>query len=252
MLAKAIPPGPRVPYKPIDYLKRSAPFALIGGVGILNSQVDILMLGYFVEAEEIGLYRVAILGSALVGFGLQAANVVLPTLFSRLQALGDQVQLQRLVTLSARLILLSALPIAAVLWLVGDWLATLVFGKEFAESYAPMAVLAVGELVGASMGSMGFLLYMSGEEKPALRILAITAGVNVVLNVLLIPAFGMVGAAIATAIGQGLRLMLLYQLVVKRLALSPWPFKSLADLSGTDHLYETDEHRTDEQEKGVK
>ena len=212
---------------PFSLARQSLPFALIGMVGILNTQIDILMLGWFTNPDQVGLYRVASLASVLVAFGLQAANVALPTLFARLQANQDQQQLQRLVTISARLILFAAIPVAGVLILFGDTLAGLVFGEAFTASYGPMVILVVGELVGASFGSIGFLLYMSNKEQIALRVLAGCALVNVILNAIMIPLFGMLGAAIATAIGQGLRVILLYRIVVTDLKLFPSPFRKL-------------------------
>ena len=130
-------------------------------------------------------------------------------------------------TISARLILFAAIPVAGVLILFGDTLAVLVFGEAFTASYGPMVILVVGELVGASFGSIGFLLYMSNKEQIALRVLAGCALVNVILNAIMIPLFGMLGAAIATAIGQGLRVILLYRIVVTDLKLFPSPFRRL-------------------------
>ncbi len=209
-------------------LKQAAPFALIAGIGVLNAQVGIVMVGYYLPADQVGIFRVALLGAGLVGFGLQAANAVLPTQFARLRQLGDRVQLQQLVTLSARLILLSAVPVALVLMVWGGTLAAWLFGAEFGAAGTALLILAGGELVGASMGSLGFLLSMSGEEKSALRVLAGTAAVNVVLNVLLIPGHGIEGAAMASALCQGLRIVLLYRLVRRRLNLQPSPFTKLA------------------------
>lgn len=203
----------------------AVPFGLLAGIGIVNGQIDILMLGLFTSPDQVGLYRIAVLGAALVGFGLQAANVVLPTLFTQLQTQDDQEALQALVTLSARVILLTALPVAVMFWWFGDDILGLLFGEAYLPAYGALAILATGELIGASMGSLGFLLYMSGEETPALKVLAGTAVINVLLNLVLIPLYGMAGAAVATAIGQGLRVVLLYLLVVRKLQLSPSPFR---------------------------
>ena len=211
----------------LQVIAAAIPFGLLAGINVLNGQIDILMLGYFAHADQVGMYRIAVLGAALVGFGLQAANVVLPTLFARLQARNDQAQLQALVTLSAQLILACALPVALVFWLWGAQLVSWVFGVAYVDAYLPLAILALGELVGASLGSMGFLLYMSGEERRALTVLMATALLNVLLNLILIPLYGLAGAAIATACGQAVRLVLLYWLVVRHLGLSPLPFRRI-------------------------
>ncbi len=211
----------------LSFLQQALPFALIGGVSLLNSQIDLIMLGIFREATDVGLYRVAVLGAMLVAFGLQAGNAVLPTYFARFHTEQDKERLQALLTTSARAILGIAAPVAVVLVTFGGTLAALVFGAGFAASHVPLAILAAGELIGASMGSVGFLLYMTGRENRALKVLGFTAVLNIVLNLLLIPPFGMTGAAVATATGQLVRLVLLYRIVRVELGLDPAPWFGL-------------------------
>ncbi len=89
-------------YQSCQWLKSVLPFMLIGSAGIINNRADIIMLGWFASVEDIGIYRVAVQGAALVAFGLQAANAVIAPYFARLYAQGDMEKLQRLVTASAR------------------------------------------------------------------------------------------------------------------------------------------------------
>jgi len=212
----------------LELLQHSLPFAFIGAIGLLNTQIDIIMLGLLSESDDVGLYRVAVLASMLVTFGLQAANAVLPTYFSRLQKAEDRPALQDVMTVSARAILALAAPVALVLIFWGGTLAAFVFGDEFMSAHTAIVILAIGELIGASMGSMGFLLYMTGREKPALRVLSTTAALNVAMNVVLIPLLGIVGAALATATSSLIRIILLYRLVRRELDLDPSPWRAMS------------------------
>lgn len=124
-------------YQTRQWLASAMPLTLIGGASIINNQTDILMLGFFRNPEDVGVYRVAVQGAVLVVFGLQAANVVIAPQFARLYTQGDQARLQRLVTVSARLILLAALPVALTFILAGGAIAGWVFGPEFAKSLRP-------------------------------------------------------------------------------------------------------------------
>ena len=182
------------------WLVSGLPLMAGAGAGVINSQADILLLRYFGSAEDVGIYRVAVQGAMLVVLGLNVANALIAPHFARLYAKGDMRNLQKLVTVSARLIFLSALPLALAFMLFGDHLAGWVFGPEFTASYAPLAILSFGQLVSATMGSVGFLLNMTGHEKDVAKVLVITSIMNVILNALLIPAFQLVGAACATAI----------------------------------------------------
>lgn len=206
-------------YRERAWLKSALPFTLIGGAGILNNQTDIIMLGWLRSTEEVGLYRVATQGAMLVAFGLQAANAVVAPQFARLHAQGDMIRLQRLVTLSARAILLLALPVALAFVFAGGLIASWVFGAEFEAAHWPLAILAVGQLANAFFGSVGFLLNMTGHEKDTARTLWQTALLNVLLNAALIPAFGMTGAALASALSLFAWNLVLYRMVKTRLGI---------------------------------
>ena len=207
-----------------EWLASAMPLTLIGGAGIINSQTDILMLGFFQDPGAVGIYRVAAQGAALVAFGLQAANAVIAPQFARLYAKQDMARLQRLVTASARAILLVSLPVATVFVLFGGILAGWVFGPEFVKSQAPLAILAAGQLVNVAMGSVGFLLNMTGHEGDVARTLLITAGMNIILNLVLIPPFGMAGAAIATTISLASWNIMLHVAVRRRIGINSTAF----------------------------
>jgi O-antigen/teichoic acid export membrane protein len=206
-------------YRSYPWLRSVVPFTLMGSAGIINHHTDIIMLGWFANAEVVGVYRVAGQGAMLVAFGLQAANAVLAPHFARLHSRGEFVLLQRLVTSSARLIAVTALPAALILVLFGDSVVGLLFGPKFISAQGPLAILAIGQLVSAGFGSVGFLLNMTGHENIAARILWQTAILNVILNISLIPFFGMIGAASATAVSVAAWNILLFREVRRRLGL---------------------------------
>jgi O-antigen/teichoic acid export membrane protein len=207
------------------WLRSALPFALIGGAGVVNSQTDLIMLGWFTSAGDVGVYSVAVQGATLVAFGLQAANMVVAPQFSRIYAQKDMVRLQHLVTQSARVILMVALPVALIFILAGEFIIPWVFGAEFSAAHAPLAILAMGQLVNAGFGSVGFLLNMTGYERISSRILWQTALLNILLNAIMIPLFGIVGASVATAISLVIWNALLYREVRKHLRISSTAFQ---------------------------
>jgi len=207
-------------YKTGQWLSSAIPLTLFGATNIINNQTDILMLGIFRPTVEVGIYSVAMHGATLVAFGLATANAVIAPQLARFYAQGDQVRLQKLLTASGRVIFLVALPIALVFIIAGGTLAGWIFGAEFAQSHMPLAILAFGQLVNASMGAVVILLNMTGHERDVVRIFLITGGVNVVLNLLLIPLLGMEGAACATAFSLTLNRIMLYRVVRNRIGIN--------------------------------
>lgn len=212
-------------YKSRDWLRSALPFTLIGGAGVINSNTDIIMLGWFTGAEEVGIYRVAVQGAALVALSIGVVSAVVAPHFARFYAQGDKVRLQRLVTRSAQVILLTALPIALSFIIAGGVIVAWVFGTEFAAAHTPLAILAGGKLISVSFGLVGTLLTMTKYETNAARILWQTAVLNVVLNVLLIPLFGMNGAAFATAISLVILNLIFYQQVKTKLLIASTAFR---------------------------
>lgn len=195
------------------------PFLLMGGLNLINYQTDLIMLGWFRSAGEVGVYRVAGVGAGLVVFVLGAANALLAPSIAALYARGERHRLQRIMTQSARLVLLCALPVALVLILFGRRSLAAIFGDEYAVGATALAILAAAQLANAATGSVGQLLSMTGHERDAARGIGLSALVNLALNALLIPRWGMNGAAAATAASLITWNVLLALLVHRRLGL---------------------------------
>jgi O-antigen/teichoic acid export membrane protein len=73
------------------------------------------------------------------------------------------------------------------------------FGPQFETGYPVMCILVVGFLCRSAMGPAEYLLNMLGEQALCAVVLCSAAALNIVLNVMLVPAFGLTGAASATA-----------------------------------------------------
>lgn len=211
-------------YRSRQWFKSALPFTLIGGAGVINNHADIIMLGWFGSASEVGVYRVAVQGAVLVAFGLQVANAVIAPYFTRLHVQGEIDKLQHLVTSSARVVLLAALPVALTLVFAGEEILTFVFGSEFGTAHLPLAILALAQLANAVFGSVGFLLSMTGHEHFVARALWQTALLNVFLNGILIPLYGIGGAAFASAMALLIWNILLFNRVSKVLGIDASAF----------------------------
>jgi O-antigen/teichoic acid export membrane protein len=208
-----------------DRFKSALHFILIGGAGAMNSYSDIIMLSWFATVEDVGIYRVAVQGATLVAFGLTAVNSVVAPQFSKLYAQGDIVRLQFLATQSARVILLSALPLALAFILAGGAIASWMFGTEYSAARTALGILAAGQLVNAGFGSVGLLLNMTGHERVTARIFWRTALLNIVLNAVMIPHYGLEGAAFATTLSLVIWNALLHREVKKRLGIISTAFR---------------------------
>jgi O-antigen/teichoic acid export membrane protein len=215
---------PQPEYAMRAWLAAAFPLALVSGMQLINQNTDIIMLGLFNNAEEVGVYKVVVTCATLVAFGLQTINMVITPHFARLHAQGDRERLQRLATMSARAILIFALPVVLILEIFGDKVLLYMFGKEYISGQVPLAILAIGQLVNAGMGSVGSLLTMTGHERDTARGVVIAAIVNVILNLIFIPLFGITGAAVVAVITLIVWNILLWRAVHRRLGIESMAF----------------------------
>ncbi|MDB4264745.1 polysaccharide biosynthesis C-terminal domain-containing protein [bacterium] len=194
------------------------PLLFVSGMNLLQKQSDIMIIGAILGTWEVGIYTVVSRVATLAGFGLGAINAILAPMIAQKYARGQREDLQRLVTFASRCAFSFALFVVTTLFLFGD-LALGVFGTDFIEGYSALRILLVAQLVNAFTGPVGFLMIMTTYQKEAAWIVAVCAVLNIVLNLLLIPLYGINGAAFATAFTFTIWNMVLYFFVRKRLCI---------------------------------
>ena len=189
--------GAHARYEIRQWAVSALPLLLIGGLGVVNTQTDIVLLGILRGPADAGIYRVASRGAEFIEFVLLAVNAPLAPMIARVYTRGEAARLQTLITSSARVITVLSVPLAVSLIVFGNAYLAL-FGSEFTDGRAALAILSVAQMVNALFGSVGIVLTITGHERDSLRGLLAAGVVNVGLNLLLIPSLGTVGAAIAT------------------------------------------------------
>ncbi len=128
-------------YDTRQWLGMALPMLAAEGAGVVYTTTDIILLGVFRPAEEVGLYQVAIRTAGLILVFLTASNWVLAPWFARLHASSDRARLQRIVTRATRVTSLLSLAVFGVLVLGGRELLALFFGETFTRAWGVLLVL---------------------------------------------------------------------------------------------------------------
>ncbi|ADI15824.1 flippase [Truepera radiovictrix] len=202
--------------EPGRWLRRALPFMVISGMYVLNARTDVVMLGMLADTDAVGLYTPATRGAELISFVLLAVNTALSPTLARLFAEGKRAQLEAATARSTRLITLATLPLALGMVLLGGVFLRL-FGPEFVAARTALVILSAGQLINAATGTVGTLLNMTGFERDTALAVGLSATLNILLNALLIPPFGINGAAAATALSTLTWNALLATFVYRRL-----------------------------------
>jgi O-antigen/teichoic acid export membrane protein len=200
-LFRALPAAVRnaVPeYEHRAWLGVGIPLFLMGIVSVANAQVGTIVLGAAGESAEAGIYAVAVRASAFVSFVMLAVTYPLMPALARLRSLGDESGYRETVVKTTRSVVLVSAPIVVVLFVFAEPILR-IFGSDFGEGVGPVRILVVGETVRLLVGVIAIGMLMSGEERLATKILAVSAALNVGLALALATPLGASGAAIAQA-----------------------------------------------------
>ncbi len=212
-------------YETRRWLRSLIPLAFFGVTTTLLAQTDILLLGVFSTTSTVGVYKVSVVGSSLVAFGLNVINTVNAPQYAALSAKDDRSGIESLAFNAARLATAFAVTLFAAYLILGGDMLMLVFGAEYVGALSMMIILAMAQVVNCFTGSAGLILNSMNMEGRAATAVAVAAGLNVVLNLVLIPRFGANGAAIATGISLAVSNALMWYSIKTKLGIdvSAWP-----------------------------
>lgn len=159
---------------------------------------DLLLLGIFTEPATVGMYRACM--QAAIAFDLiwNACSAATAPLYSVLVVGGNWERLQQIYGTAIRVAVLLTLPLYAIVFVnAADILGLL--HPDFRAAAMALTILAAGHAVKTSFGAASVLLVVGGQPLREARNGALAAVLNLGLNLALIPRFGLLGAATATA-----------------------------------------------------
>lgn len=198
------------------WLKTSAPLLMIIAADLVLQNTDVLVISRFLSPTEVGVYFAAAKTMSLIMFVHYAVGSAVANRFASLNARGDREGLKAFVRDAVNWTFWPSLACAVIILALGKPLLWL-FGPNFTVGYPVMFVLVLGFLFRSAMGPAEFLLNMLGEQALCAAVLSLTALLNIALNFALVPHFGMLGAASATAISLMLAALMNYVVVRRRL-----------------------------------
>jgi O-antigen/teichoic acid export membrane protein len=209
--------------EPKAWRQVSTQLLLVSGAGVVLTQMDIVMLGLLTTTDQSGLYSIASRLSAISIFAIVALGSIGAPMIASLYAKEDTEALARLVKLMARISLATLLPMGILFAVLGPIILSF-FGDQFVVVYVPLLVLVAGQTLAACFGPGAMLLTMTSAEDTAARVLLLSVVANLMLNGLLIPQFGMLGASIATALTTALPAGVMFFAARQRLGISSAAF----------------------------
>jgi O-antigen/teichoic acid export membrane protein len=199
IVATMVPAAPPM-MAPREWSGAATPFLALAIAGILQGEVNTLLLGWLVGPTEAGLFQPLARLAPVMLIGMQAVSMRYGPRVSELWAQGDTAQLIRVTRMVTVTTTLFAAATCAAILLLAPWILG-IFGKAFTANAAALGWIAAAQMFSVACGPAGLLLTMSGHPSRALAGHLAGLSVNVALGLWLIPQHGAHGAAQAMAGG---------------------------------------------------
>lgn len=191
-----------------EILKISIPLFFASSFSFLIAWTDTIILGIFRTDEEVGIYNIAIKIVFVIMFPLTAISTVLMPKIATLWEIGDKENIKALNRKAILIIgFVNLFPLAIFLLLPEKALS--IFGKEFIEGGTALSILAIGYFINSIFSVLEYTLQMTIYQKFYSKLIVFIFIVNLILNYILIPLYGVNGAALATTLS-----LILWKLLV--------------------------------------
>ena len=167
----------------------------LGSIVINNS--DILILSHFHDKETVGIYSIYAKLAGVMMVLITGINAMFATRVSGLYSQGKIEEMRKVVKNTTLYSFTISACIATVLLIFSGPFLSL-YGPDFNEHKSAMYVLIFATLINAFFGSTGIFMNMTNQHQRFFIIMGFAALVNIFLNILLVPTYGMMGAALTT------------------------------------------------------
>ncbi|MBZ9991876.1 lipopolysaccharide biosynthesis protein [Mesorhizobium sp. BH1-1-5] len=198
-MEKKIPPGPMAVHFG-QWILVSLPIFLVEGFFFLLTNADVLMVGAYLNPNDVAVYFATVKTLALVHFVYFAVKAGVAQRYAQFTH-GEPHRLAAFARETVSWTFWPSLLMALLVLVLGEPMLVL-FGPEFTAGYPLLFLLVLGVVARAAVGPCESLLTMSGNQNICAAVYAMTLALNIGLNVILIPLFGLWGAAIATSLAM--------------------------------------------------
>lgn len=184
-----------------EIFSKSYPIAISGMALFLLMSFDILFLKKYRDDSTVAFYSVAIKIITILSMVIITVNITVSTKISEYFFSKNKTDLIKTVQDASRLIFLLTLPVALIICFFPEYILGF-FGKGYVAAKNALLILIIGQGICSAFGTAPVYLNMTGRQHIFQIILIVTVFINFILNRLLIPGYGMTGAAIAFVVSS--------------------------------------------------
>ena len=184
-------------FSSIEILRVSYPMALSAISYFLMQSTDVLFISAYDTFESVAYYSIAVKLATVTALALISVNIVIAPKIASIYNDKNFYQLKLILKKATRMNVVISLPIIIILLFFSEYVLS-TFGSNYILAKNALWILLIAQFFNSITGPSALYLNMTGRQKKLNVILVISLLINVVLNIILVPDFGMLGAAIST------------------------------------------------------
>ncbi|NNK59755.1 MAG: oligosaccharide flippase family protein [Flavobacteriaceae bacterium] len=193
---KTVKDAYNISYKEILKVSFPMSFSLISL--LIMQSFDIYVLEKFFSFKTVAYYGIAIKISAVVGIILTSINATIAPQISKLFFADEMSNLRQVIKKATTLNVILTIPLILFLIIFSNNILSF-FGSNYILAQQALYIILFGQIINALCGPVGLYLNMTGRQNLFQKVLLIALVINIVMNLVLIPKYEMIGAAISTA-----------------------------------------------------
>ncbi|AKB43094.1 flippase [Methanosarcina vacuolata] len=181
-------------------LRNSIPLLGVSILIMIMSWTDTLMLGYFKTPEIVASYNAVYPLATLLSTGINSVGFLYLPIISNLYSKNQIKDIRKISESSTKWNFIATIPVFALLFMYPEFIINVLYGSRYSGAGNVLQILALGYIMNSLFGLNYYTLLSAGKSRLLMNCSIISAIMNIILNLILIPPYGMLGAAIASAV----------------------------------------------------
>ena len=210
-----------------ELLVYSMPLLAVSILLTAMSWTDTLMLGYFKTTETVAAYNAVYPIANLLSVVINSIGFLYVPIISQLYARNQIQEVGTINASSTKWCFMITFPIFVLIFLFPEFIINSLYGPRYVEASTVLQILGIGFIMNSFFGVNYYTLMSTGKSRFLMNCTLISAILNICLNIILIPHYGMVGAAAASAISYTVVEIHMTRTLFKFLKIHPFTKKYL-------------------------
>ena len=177
-------------------------------ISMINTQISSLLIGRFMGETDVGYYAIVVIIMQGITLLPTAVRAVTTPSIATYYGKKEYSKIKKLVKNTMLKLFVIEFILLIFLTIFGKYIIIILFSEEFTPAYIPMLILSIGYLMYSPWMSVNTIFASIGKVNLSFKLNGLCAILNTTLNLLLIPKFGLIGAASATTFSLIFTLMI--------------------------------------------